>query len=75
MGFVPLTGPTAGFTTTPGLDTTMLTANPDYAFLNASAQQQVTQSTATAGMSGMEGLAQGLLVAGPIMGIMGAATG
>jgi len=53
----------------------MLTANPDYAFLNASAQQQVTQSTATAGMSGMEGLAQGLLVAGPIMGIMGAATG
>jgi len=75
MGFVPLTGPQVGFTTTPGLDTTMLTANPDYAFLNASAQQQVTQSTATAGMSGMEGLAQGLLVAGPIIGIMGAATG
>lgn len=73
MGFIQ-TVPT-GVGTYPGLDTTMLAGNPDYAFLNSQLQSQVTQSTVTAGTGGMESLAQGLLVAGPIMAMFGAATG
>ena len=55
MGFIQ-TVPT-GVATYPGLDTTMLAGNPDYAFLNSQLQSQVTQSTVTAGTGGMESLA------------------
>jgi len=73
MGFIQ-TIPT-GMGSYPGLDTTMLTGNPEYLNLNAQLQTQATTSSVASAGTGMDQLAQGLLVAGPIISIMGAATG
>lgn len=77
MGFVYTSGVAEQFAPTPGLGTTMLTAPQDYQYLNAMTRDAITESTTatTAGAGLTSDLAQGLLIAGPIMSMFGAATG
>lgn len=77
MGFIYTTNTANTFAPTPGLGTTMLTAPQDYQYLNAMARDSMAEAAKATPSSAVftSDLAQGLLIAGPIMSMFGAATG